>query len=108
MVWGTRSVRTRSLVAWTMAVSIGVWHCASNRAPAVPRAQTGVQTSGANAAEVGHVDLKPTEHESRTADVHVETRPSVASPCAENMVLVELRSKRFCIDAYEAAVVEVS
>jgi hypothetical protein len=33
--------------------------------------------------------------------------PSTPSPCARNMVIVEQDGKRFCIDKYEAALVEV-
>jgi hypothetical protein len=69
--------------------------------PTAPREAAASATTTTTAAEESSDDDAEEEAKPEAA------APSTPSPCARNMVIVEQDGKRFCIDKYEAALVEV-
>lgn len=77
---------------------------ASPKAAAPREAPSTTTTTAAGADDAGDDDDDGEEEEAKPEP----SAPSAPSPCARNMVIVEQDGKRFCIDKYEAALVEIA
>lgn len=75
-------------------------------APATPKAAR-AETAPASTSTTTTTAADASDDEEEEAEAPAAA-PATPSPCMRNMVIVEQDGKRFCIDKYEAALVEVA